>query len=256
MKKTILAFAALSAAVSSYGQSLIAGWDFQTTNVSVTLDNGFQADVAGSSTALLYANGTNGSTDFNSNAFMAQGIGVGNTNLSGTYQGNNGLQGGNSADNSVGTKSFAVRESTGSPTFSLAWDNSLFESTELSFDYDTQNAGDYGTDFSSVVPGLYINLFTVTAFDGNSNLGSLTLGANSESSPGTWTFSNDGVDASVLDGVADARLVFTLDDARTLPGNFYYDNITLGGTAVPEPSSFAVIFGAMALVFTVLRRRK
>ena len=38
--------------------------------------------------------------------------------------------------------------------------------------------------------------------------------------------------------------------------NSYQFNLTLSGTAVPEPSTYAAIFGALALGFAVYRRRK
>ncbi|MDQ8194300.1 PEP-CTERM sorting domain-containing protein [Coraliomargarita sp. SDUM461004] len=257
MKKIIISLASIGLAASSYSQGLIAGWDFQTTNVSMNLDAGFEADVNGSADgAMLYANGTNGSTDFGTGAFFAQGRGVGNSNISGTTQGRYGFQGGVSADNETGTKSFLMRATTGNPSFSIGWDNSGYESTQLYFDYDTQTSGDYGTDFTSIVPGLFTDVFTVSAYDGTSFLGEVDVTSNSELSAGTWTFDNDAIDISLLDQVTDARLVFTINDAVTDPGNFFFDNIGLfGTTAVPEPSSYAAIFGMMALVFTAMRRR-
>lgn len=38
--------------------------------------------------------------------------------------------------------------------------------------------------------------------------------------------------------------------------NFFLDNVQVVGTVVPEPSAYAAIFGGLALMITVLRRRK
>lgn len=70
------------------------------------------------------------------------------------------------------------------------------------------------------------------------------------SSTGSATdFNKVTVDLSSLDGVASASHSFT----PTASG--LYDNFAITGTVVPEPSSFAVIAGVVALGFAAVRRR-
>ncbi|MGZ0656759.1 PEP-CTERM sorting domain-containing protein [Coraliomargarita sp. W4R53] len=67
----------------------------------------------------------------------------------------------------------------------------------------------------------------------------------------TGTFSLMSVDLSSLDGLANAEYSF-----NTVIGGAY-DNFMITGTAaVPEPSTYAAIFGAVALAFVGFRRRK
>ena len=65
---------------------------------------------------------------------------------------------------------------------------------------------------------------------------------------GAWTTTS--VDLTAFDGNAAASYVLnTANGAR-------YDNFAITGTAVPEPSSFAAIAGALAIGFVVVRRRR
>lgn len=65
---------------------------------------------------------------------------------------------------------------------------------------------------------------------------------------GAWTTTS--VDLTAFDGNAAASYVLnTANGAR-------YDNFAITGTAVPEPSSFAAIAGALVLGFVSIRRRR
>ncbi|MDQ8207731.1 PEP-CTERM sorting domain-containing protein [Coraliomargarita sp. SDUM461003] len=65
---------------------------------------------------------------------------------------------------------------------------------------------------------------------------------------GSWAL--ETVDLSAFDNNANGVYTFT----PTLEGD--YDNFAITGTAVPEPSAFAAIFGAVALGVAATRRRK
>ncbi len=52
---------------------------------------------------------------------------------------------------------------------------------------------------------------------------------------------------------SDFRLVFQSWDETTNPPITYFDNVSL--TVVPEPSTYAMLFGVLALVFALVRRR-
>lgn len=113
-----------------------------------------------------------------------------------------------------------------------------------------------------------------TGFDGNDIPSTVKAGFQSFTADDSFTLSFDGslwqdleltyafassqggvfsvqtVDLSSFDGVAAADYVFT-------PAlNGVYDNFAITGTAVPEPSSYAAIFGVIAIAFVASRRRK
>ncbi|TVR48227.1 MAG: PEP-CTERM sorting domain-containing protein [Puniceicoccaceae bacterium] len=56
----------------------------------------------------------------------------------------------------------------------------------------------------------------------------------------------------LLDNEASVFLRVTLDGATGATGNNRFDNITV--TAIPEPSTYAMLFGALALAIVALRR--
>lgn len=63
-------------------------------------------------------------------------------------------------------------------------------------------------------------------------------------------FSLQTVDLGAFDGNTLAEYTFTTANGSS------YDNFMITGTAVPEPSAFAAIFGVVALAFAGVRRRR
>lgn len=101
-------------------------------------------------------------------------------------------------------------------------------------------------------------------------------GTSSGFDSGLWSYSVDGVDfiasgdntasratpfslATVatagLDGATTAYLRYTLDGATTAFGNNRIDNLTLSATVIPEPGTYALLFGSAILGMVALRRR-
>lgn len=101
-------------------------------------------------------------------------------------------------------------------------------------------------------------------------------GTSSGFDSGLWSYSVDGVDfiasgdntasratsfslATVatagLDGATTAYLRYTLDGATTAAGNNRIDNLTLSATVIPEPGTYALLFGSAILGMVALRRR-
>jgi len=110
------------------------------------------------------------------------------------------------------------------------------------FSQNFNNTGEFG--FQSLSGD---DLFTLS-FDG-SLWQALELTYAFASTQG-GTFSLQTVDLSGLNEVALAEYVFT-------PAlNGVYDNFAITGTAVPEPSTFAAIFGVVALGVAASRRRR
>lgn len=116
----------------------------------------------------------------------------------------------------------------------FAFDGSLW--TDLTFDFARRGTS---TGFNNVI---------VELFDGTTSLGVIdTLGGATSS----WVLSS--YDISALNGVADASIVFTFDGASSDTGNNRLDNVTINGTAIPSPASFALL-GMGGLVASRRRR--
>lgn len=91
---------------------------------------------------------------------------------------------------------------------------------------------------------------TVTiSFDG-SGFESLSL-VYAQSTDGGSSWTQQTVDLSSLDGISNAQYQVNLGAS-----NVAWDNVAITGSAVPEPSTYAAIFGAVALAFAAVRRRK
>ncbi len=87
------------------------------------------------------------------------------------------------------------------------------------------------------------------SFDGT-NYENLELEYAYSSTGNSANYTLISVDLDSLNGLANATYDFT----PTSDG--LYDNFAISGTVVPEPSTYAAIFGVIALVFVAYRRRK
>ncbi|ADE55278.1 PEP-CTERM sorting domain-containing protein [Coraliomargarita akajimensis] len=91
---------------------------------------------------------------------------------------------------------------------------------------------------------------TVTiSFDGSSYTSLSLVFAQSVDGGTNWT--QQTVDLSAFDGVANAQYQINLGATDVA-----WDNVAITGTVVPEPSTYAAIFGAIALAVAAVRRRK
>ncbi len=248
MKKTIIALAA-TAAVASANADFLGGWDFQDLTLASDLNAGIAQDIAGQ------LGGTLSSSTFIANT--SQGAGQNTIDAADAFWGSNGFQGGVAGDNVVGTKGITTQ---GTNSFEIAFDATNFTDLDLAFMFDVINTGDYGTAFGPV----YTDTINVELFDGVSSLGVLTnngfFGSDANAvfdldNGAGYSTSNLTLDVSALDGIANARVVITAN-ANVTPGNIVFDNVGFSGTVVPEPSTYAAIFGAIALAFAASRRRK
>lgn len=150
----------------------------------------------------------------------------------------------------------------------LSWSHSPAGTPPASF-----AAAEFGisTGFNSAVVG---NTFAFvdpnTGHDQFSDAGAGEFGFNSFSSGDSFTFTFDGSGYTGLtltyavDAAGDQNWATASADLSSFSGSFQlntdagasYDNFAVTGTAVPEPSSYAAIFGVIAIAFVASRRRK
>lgn len=114
------------------------------------------------------------------------------------------------------------------------FDGSLW--TDLDFSFAAQRTS---TGFNNV---------TIDAYDGGAFLGNIASNLLFPASFGLFSF-----DASILDGVANARIVMTLNGVTSATGNNRYDNFYIAGKLIPTPGA-ASLLGVAGLV--AIRRRR
>lgn len=228
MKKLIITLASASLALSlATAQQFVAAWDFDGSGVSGVGagDGGLDTD----------GNFTLDSSDFVSADYSGSGLfswtGL-DTNASG-FQPN--IISTNATDDVAGGVttlgggfSFLVSASADAgDSFTLSGlDFTGLESANLSFGAQVQN------------------------FDGSATV---NVGGSATALSGADTEYN--VDISSLDGLANQSIQFTFANFSGVE-NMVFDNFQVTATAVPEPSSFAALAGALALGFVATRRRK
>ncbi|MGJ8651934.1 MAG: PEP-CTERM sorting domain-containing protein [Opitutaceae bacterium] len=251
MKNTlkILAAALAVSSTSLSAQSMLAGWDFSSyafdgfSSVDgVTLVGSVDANYAGgvanfsggAAVGTLYYDGQFGSSAFDLGASQITPQGVGDTAVNnlgylGTLGSRTALSGQGQAYNSGRALGF---DTNGAYVFALNLGGSYDMS---SFTYAAYNSN----DASSAIAWEW-------STDGSSyiELEADVIGISSTAY---------SVDLSAIDGVTQLYVRGTLSD---LSSNLsYIDNVSFNGTAVPEPSTYAMIFGFVALGFTAYRRR-
>tara|TARA_A100001015_G_C15014372_1_gene724752 strand:+ start:1706 stop:2422 length:717 start_codon:yes stop_codon:yes gene_type:complete len=232
----IAAFALTSSIVS--GQTLVSGWDFSSSSANdLTVNKSQIAPEAG----LSSSDGTisMGSIQGFSGALWA-------TTGSGL---NSGLDVTTGAANDNFDASSAGLVVTYNSNFIA--DEVVFQATPTNL--SQAPAGTTGFNAWSV------------SYAGVSSSSTVSLG---------WSFSTDGTSytsissdtlsssdsAYSLSGFADTVTSDTLylkaDISNFTEGSFSLDNIAVYGTAVPEPSTYAALFGFVALVVAMVRRKK
>ena len=107
---------------------------------------------------------------------------------------------------------------------------------------------DLNFSFAGQRTGTGFNNVTIDAFDGGDFLGNIASGVFLPASFGLFSF-----DASILNGVSDARIVMTLEGVTSATGNNRYDNFFISGKLIPTPGA-AALMGLAGLV-GVRRRR-
>jgi len=83
-----------------------------------------------------------------------------------------------------------------------------------------------------------------------------SFGASTATRSTTFATASPSIAISFLDNDPTVFLRYTLSGATTPAGNNRIDNLTLSATVIPEPSSYAAIFGGLALAGVMARRRR
>lgn len=242
--RLLAVFVAISVASSSFAQVLLAGWDFQTatnggtaiaaapnTPTAILSNLGTQAG-----TAALYANGTNGSSSWTTATTNNQ-----ITSFAGTaLNAGAGFSTITSGAASLGLVNGGSSGNGKALTFTL----SMTGYEELIISYASQATG---TGFNANQWSYSLNGSTFTNFGSTispaASFSSITLSA-----------------LSAVNGASAVWLKYTLSGATSGSGNNRLDNIqfkaTAAAAAVPEPSTYAAIFGAVVLVGAAIHRRR
>lgn len=245
MKKTFIALVA-TAAVSAASADMLAGWDFSQyafdgftstdgTTLAGTLDanyTGGAADFGGAaSLGTLYYDGATYGTSANSVFTPLGGLA--------TATGNQGYLG---TAGSLATLGFQGQAFTNEKALATATDGAIFafEVTAGTVDFESFEYAAYNqTDASSTLTWeVSVNGGGFSGLDVDAITNSATA------------FSID------LTGITADTLVVRATLSGLDANNFALDNVVVNGTVVPEPSTYAAIFGAIALAFAAVRRRK
>lgn len=236
----IIFITGLAACHIASSQTFIAGFDFadQPGNVDVST---YSADVAGSQAGV----------SINTNAFI-QGSGFGGQALALEAR----QVGFDTVGNVPGLADFDGRNGFSSDPFGLFFQGSI-DGLSFSINVDTSLFNDitFGYDSFSDDTAVQTGGEWFTSFDGGNNVSLGSVNFTESYSDNSFLIDTTGVDS--LD------LIFTFNSlesdisgAGVTGQRVHFDNFAIGGTAVPEPSTYAAIAGVFALAFAIYRRRK
>lgn len=224
MKKLVFLLSLSLAAASAQASQFVAAWDFTSPSgfTSLDVDGDFAADT--SLSADYSGSGTfawSGVTDDASGFFPGANL---SSNTDDAVANDSGLT---SLGEGSGFKVYGNTDSSAVLTLS-------------------------GLDFT----GLESASFTFASQVENNNGGAtITLGGSLSGTVGIdGTDSKYTVDASALDGNSNASFTLSFSNFSGTE-NILLDNFQITATAVPEPSTYAAIFGAIALVIAIRRRK-
>lgn len=289
MKKTLLTIGILASSTAvhadlssgSVAGSLLAGFDFSEIG-SVSFDaNGFKSssDGLGSDVGTIYADGTNGSSDLNQTSesgtqfrFATSGRAPANPSFRYSAGFDNTITN-QPATASSGQNSLRLLNSGSNASFVIALANGADNNQDLTVEFDyALNGSGWGFD----VMNFYYSDdgISFTEHVPSTSAGNFALGPDyvleKAATTNTWTTTTAaGLAYGTIDGQSNGVITVDKSDFSLIKylkfeveftnasDEFYMDNISITGSqAVPEASTYALIAGALALGFAVIRRRK
>lgn len=267
MKKTIITLSAAAlAVVGANAQGLVAGWDFADVSNLSNAVNGYGAEKTAfnngvSTSGSIYVDGSNGSSSLTQGTqvfFSANGAQASAPGFSDGFDQTasdlfGGLETGQQSLNFDETGgafnvTFGFTRST-DVVFNMDWLNEsssvITDIMNVSFSNDGINWTHYAHPSNG--DGQYWAGASTTAWaQSTSNAGGLAPAFGAGQSDMT-------IDLTGLGEVSNVRLEFAGVGANERIG---LDNVHIAGSAVPEPSAYAAVVGALALAFVAVRRRK
>ncbi len=264
------AFADLTSGQVSGG--LLAGWDFSgVSNVSNAV-NAYTNDVSGISgySGTINTNGSLGSdslTQMPSSSANVRFASLGRAVSISSFRGQKGFdQSSTVTPGTAASGQVALKLNSGSAfSFTIAL-NQAATNVAVEFDWLMDGAANFGDGDGDWLDIEYSaggttesNFVSLNSTDSASGVGTdyYALVSNEDS----WSVSSSGVIRTVDDQVIDLTNVgnvkyvrFTIDTSD-IGSSLYLDNISVTGV-VPEPSTYALLAGVIALSFCIVRRKK
>jgi hypothetical protein len=265
MKNKIITIAALTAiATASSASSLVAGWDFSQSQFANTTaaQNGMQGSWSAN---YSYQGDTTASANYNASAAF------GTVYWDGSF--------GSSTTNFTAQDGSATVAAKTSPVSGLSSnDSQSFSTFNASSSYTALTASGQTVAVNAVL-GLTDDVAITFALDAGTAKNSWTLAFAALDTDGaslgvaastTGAFSGEQTSFGTLSiGTTDTGYTTdfsSLGDTQTLyvrlsassvsGGTLSLDNVGFSAAVVPEPSTYAAIFGVIAIAFAVVRRRR
>ncbi|MES2697548.1 MAG: PEP-CTERM sorting domain-containing protein [Verrucomicrobiota bacterium] len=226
--------------------TLLAGWDFQTTANGGTAAAAapgspltYSANVgAQAGTARIFLNGTNGSSTWTSLASNPQVTSFGGSNLN--------TSGTTLSTTTSGAASLAIANSSANgQAMTFVFSMTGFSNLSLSYATQRTSTGFTGNQWAYSVDGVNFTNFGTAIAPATSY--SVISGASVSLAP---------ADNALINNATTVTLRYTVTGASSAAGNNRLDNFQLNATAIPEPSTYAAIFGGVALIGGMIHRRR
>ena len=244
MKKIVTAIV-LAAALSApaHAQTLLAGWDFQTTTTGGTAGQAAPSSplvyVANFGTGSLYLDGTSGSSVWTSAASSPQVTAFGGSDV-----------------NTAGTPFSTV--TSGASALALA--NSSANGNRIVFTLNMTGYEDLAISYATQSTNTGFSLQTWSYSTDGVSFSDFATFAPGGGSGGTVSFATNGIVTldtsalSIVDGQPTVFVGVTFSGATATAGNNRLDNIAF--TAIPEPSTYLLLGLGTAFMIWNLRRRR